>query len=937
MHSPNNRLSRWKAGRFAAGLLMLALVILMVSPAYAGIRYITSLPDTITTADNFDTIIVNVDNLSADRDAIVFASNVHDVVLDLNNKRVNFGVIYTGTTGTSPMQGPIGLNLRATGIYNILVKNGFIIHNAPDTVKNTPSLHTWAAAVRHGSGGRNITYDNVYFRVFGRNSKILYDGANTYNILFNNCKFDDSMRSFGDRQYWIDNAMIVSASHNTIEPTWTDFDYHIAIRNCSTICAHWTAFYLHGSNTVADIYNNYIVVDGRNDLGSSFPTSAAQRYAISVRGDPGAIRVKIRNNRIRSGTDFLGGRGIFIAEVDGMNLRHPDSCLYIYGNDMIVHQGYDGEEATVNGILIRQANWSNIWVDSNSIVCIGDTVRSTSAIDIGPMSGFRLTGPGSDLIIERNHVKMYYTTGFTPHYGTSNAHGACIMFDEFHMNLPNIVIRNNVFESESVAIRWGFFNGHGGNVTMDNCTYRAYTGGRNLNDNYTFYLGYGAGSTHHAYNNVIRNGNFEGNMYDTSIFMDDNEPDSLSIGLRVTLQVNVIGNNGKPVTNADVWVTNNYNAVVAQGSTGGSGRLVSDVTYWWECNAAVGVADSTNFNPFRIKAKKGSDSTLTNYQVRWNAKSVNITLQNTAGSDVADSVPPGRINNLGAAPGFNAGEVFLSWTAPGDDGYIGTAAQYDLRYSSSAISDGNWASATPFTGEPVPMSAGVSQSVLMSGLTPGQTYYFAIKSLDEIGNTSVLSNVPSARAQDSISLGEDDFQAVLVSPVSHAVVNTTKPTLMVRNLEIPGDVNFFFEVATDSFFLSTAVLSPAVPQDAAKASTAWKIDSSLAANTTYFWRAKANDYSYSDVASFTIEPAVHAYPNPFKPSRGQVATFTEIPESSSLMIMSVSGAIIRQFTNIIGGEVTWDGKNSDGNPVASGSYLWQIEGTDMRGKILLIR
>ncbi len=49
------------------------------------------------------------------------------------------------------------------------------------------------------------------------------------------------------------------------------------------------------------------------------------------------------------------------------------------------------------------------------------------------------------------------------------------------------------------------------------------------------------------------------------------------------------------------------------------------------------------------------------------------------------------------------------------------------------------------TYEPTPAVAGTSQNKTVSGLpSTGTTYYFAIKTMDEAGNWSSLSNVVSA-------------------------------------------------------------------------------------------------------------------------------------------------------------------------------------------------
>jgi hypothetical protein len=114
-----------------------------------------------------------------------------------------------------------------------------------------------------------------------------------------------------------------------------------------------------------------------------------------------------------------------------------------------------------------------------------------------------------------------------------------------------------------------------------------------------------------------------------------------------------------------------------------------------------------------------------------------------------DLVPPNTINPLSASTGTLGGTVDLSWTAVGDDGMVGTATSYLVRYSTSPISDVTaWNAATPVTtGIPTPAVAGTPQSMTVTGLTPSTTYYFAIRAQDEDSNMGVLSNSPSAMAQ----------------------------------------------------------------------------------------------------------------------------------------------------------------------------------------------
>lgn len=82
----------------------------------------------------------------------------------------------------------------------------------------------------------------------------------------------------------------------------------------------------------------------------------------------------------------------------------------------------------------------------------------------------------------------------------------------------------------------------------------------------------------------------------------------------------------------------------------------------------------------------------------------------------------------------------IRWTAPGDNGATGTAVRYDIRTSLSPITAANFASATQHTCVPSPASAGTLQTTVIGGLQSGNTYYFAMKTLDDHWNISPISN-----------------------------------------------------------------------------------------------------------------------------------------------------------------------------------------------------
>src|SRR4029079_13010488 len=68
----------------------------------------------------------------------------------------------------------------------------------------------------------------------------------------------------------------------------------------------------------------------------------------------------------------------------------------------------------------------------------------------------------------------------------------------------------------------------------------------------------------------------------------------------------------------------------------------------------------------------------------------------------------------------------LRWTAPGDDSVFGRATLYDMRRSSTPITELNFNTAAQVTGLPIPGSSGTPETFTVSGLTSGVQYYFAL-------------------------------------------------------------------------------------------------------------------------------------------------------------------------------------------------------------------
>jgi len=140
-----------------------------------------------------------------------------------------------------------------------------------------------------------------------------------------------------------------------------------------------------------------------------------------------------------------------------------------------------------------------------------------------------------------------------------------------------------------------------------------------------------------------------------------------------------------------------------------------------------------------------------------------------AGCSEGDDESPARVRDLHffdqadalvftnrVSQGSTAGESntrILAWTAPGDDDYDGTASIYDMRYITStdldrlgytdgaALLRSRWDLAREFSNEEFPQKGGRLEQKLMPRFAAGDTVWFALRTYDEVGLDSGISNV----------------------------------------------------------------------------------------------------------------------------------------------------------------------------------------------------
>jgi hypothetical protein len=286
--------------------------------------------------------------------------------------------------------------------------------------------------------------------------------------------------------------------------------------------------------------------------------------------------------------------------------------------------------------------------------------------------------------------------------------------------------------------------------------------------------------------------------------------------------------------------------------------------------------------------------------------------------------------------------VTLMWTAPGDDGSIGTAQGYEMRMSLAPIDETNWSGATVVGGAPPPLPAGASQRMVARGLTYGTPYYFAIKTVDDAGNWSPISN-----------LVRWDWVLDTAPP---AAPSGLAAALAAGGVRVTWTPNSEADLAGYSVYRALAASGPFTDVSGSLLASASFLDATVPAGTAVVWYQvtardnSGNESARSTVASLTLVATATGawtldpgYPNP-SPAGSTVHIPLTVPsgagEARIEIVNNVGQRVRRMDLGVLSSGTTstsWDGRNDAGREVAPGAYTaWLIAGST-RSSIRLVR
>ncbi len=296
-----------------------------------------------------------------------------------------------------------------------------------------------------------------------------------------------------------------------------------------------------------------------------------------------------------------------------------------------------------------------------------------------------------------------------------------------------------------------------------------------------------------------------------------------------------------------------YSSPINQGNWASASLVIDEPTPNISGNTETYIAHGLTHESYYYFAIKVSDEVP-----NWSSLS-NVAEVSTV---AIDTTSPSCIEDL-AVSAFTDTSATLTWTASGDDGISGRAAQYDLRFYSSPINQSNWASAWSFNDEPAPNTSGIVESYAAYGLAPDSRYYFALRVSDDASNWSTMSNVATVLTTE------------LVPPATITDLQSTPQT--AHSIELtwtaPGDDGM---VGTASYYdvrYSTNPLDETNWQAAQVAvvsivpgfsgtSQLYLLDG-LAESTTYYIAVKTGDdwSNWSEISNVVVDSTLEPLTN----------------------------------------------------------------------------
>lgn len=307
------------------------------------------------------------------------------------------------------------------------------------------------------------------------------------------------------------------------------------------------------------------------------------------------------------------------------------------------------------------------------------------------------------------------------------------------------------------------------------------------------------------------------------------------------------------------------------------------------------------------------------------------------GTITIDDAAPAQVSGFGVSTDNDDNQfVFANWSASssGDDGTSGSITTFRVRWADEGDgqidNEAKWdAATTAFTGNASDFSGGVKR-IDMSSFVSGNKY-FAIRTVDDVGNESPISFTTSTDYSLPVSL--TSFQAV---------AGFGKITLKWETASELNNEGFFIYRSNEENGAFDEPVNQQIISGQGNTNTATTyeyVDENVEEGETYYYKLISRDFD-GTIHESTLKasalvltlPTAFAleqnYPNPFNPS----TSFNFTIAQSSTVNLEVYNILGQKVRTLIAGEVLepgvydgnyrWDATDDNGNTVSGGIYYY---------------
>jgi len=276
----------------------------------------------------------------------------------------------------------------------------------------------------------------------------------------------------------------------------------------------------------------------------------------------------------------------------------------------------------------------------------------------------------------------------------------------------------------------------------------------------------------------------------------------------------------------------------------------------------------------------------------WQVRTIDTALKESPWSSeqyiFVPPIKPGAVTTLEAATWTPEDSIKLSWISPGDDGYVNTitGGKYKVRYSSIAAQP--WDSMPYEIAWDTNTTPGSWRNRVISGLADSTTYYFNIKTQDEIPeNWSDLSSGATAYTLDTEAPGK----------ITSLAANFSNRDVFLSWVS-PGDNSYLHDIESGQYEISySSVPSFASDTVTITFSTAiapglfqTSLITGLSGFTSYYFRIRAADeVPFWSTISDNATGYCHGTPIAASP------TFTHISTASVNAHWTINGNTLAQY------------------------------------------